>query len=115
MKIKDKYRKMLGNNIRFFRKKKNLTIEDLADKGNLNSQYLGGVERGEHNISADNIFAIAKALEIEPYHFFFFPKKTIPDNLFLKLINQISGDDQELIELYYKIICEIQKSFSSQK
>jgi len=47
-----KFRKIFGKNIWYFRKKNNLTIEDLADISDINPKYLGGVERGVYNISS---------------------------------------------------------------
>jgi transcriptional regulator with XRE-family HTH domain len=37
---------------------------DLANKAHLDRTYIGGVERGERNISLANIEKIAKALEV---------------------------------------------------
>lgn len=55
---------LLGNNIRKFRKLRGLSQEELAEISNLHRTYLGSVERGERNITIDNIQRIAKALNI---------------------------------------------------
>jgi transcriptional regulator with XRE-family HTH domain len=57
-------RKQLGNNIRQRRTQLSLSQEQLAEKANLHRTYIGAVERGERNISLDNILAIAQALGI---------------------------------------------------
>jgi transcriptional regulator with XRE-family HTH domain len=57
-------RKQLGNNIRQRRTQLGLSQEQLAEKANLHRTYIGAVERGERNISLDNILAIAQALGI---------------------------------------------------
>ncbi len=59
--------KIIGNNIRKYRKKVGLSQEQLADLAELHRTYIGGVERGERNVSALNIFKIAKALKIQPH------------------------------------------------
>ncbi len=41
-----------------------LTQEQLAGEAKLHRTYIGTVERGEQNISIDNIYKIAKALKI---------------------------------------------------
>lgn len=54
-----------GYKVRAVRKMKNLSQEALADLSELDRTYIGGVERGERNVSLINIEKIAKALEVE--------------------------------------------------
>lgn len=58
--------KIVGMNIRMLRKKKNLTIEDLAEKCELQSPYLSDIERGERNITLQTLNKILYALEANP-------------------------------------------------
>ena len=44
------------------RKLKNLTQEGLAFKSDIDRSYIGGVERGERNLSFDKLCQIAQAL-----------------------------------------------------
>lgn len=55
----------LGNKIRRFREKKGISQEALADLSSLHRTYVGGVERGERNISFINILKISKALGVD--------------------------------------------------
>jgi len=57
-------KKRFGERVRQLRKQKGLSQEDLAFACDLDRTYIGGVERGERNISLINIFKIAKALGI---------------------------------------------------
>lgn len=54
-----------GKKVRAVRKAKNLSQEALADCSELDRTYIGGVERGERNVSLINIEKIAKALELD--------------------------------------------------
>jgi DNA-binding XRE family transcriptional regulator len=54
--------KILGERIRELRKVKNLTQEDLAYESDIDRSYIGGVERGERNLSFDKLCQIAQAL-----------------------------------------------------
>ena len=58
------YRRTLGNNIRAQRKQLGFSQESLAEKADLHPVYVGGVERGEENVSIDSLMRIAKALKI---------------------------------------------------
>ena len=54
----------LGDNVRQIRLEKGLSQEALADLCGLHRTYLGGIERGERNVSLLNIVRIAKALDV---------------------------------------------------
>ena len=56
--------KHFGERVRELRKQKGLSQEALALACNLDRTYIGGVERGERNISLLNIQKIAAALGI---------------------------------------------------
>lgn len=53
-----------GARVRAIRKQKKLSQEALALACSLDRTYIGGVERGERNISLINIYKISSALEI---------------------------------------------------
>jgi transcriptional regulator with XRE-family HTH domain len=42
------------------------TQEELAHRARLHPTYIGGVERGERNISLDNILKVARGLGVPP-------------------------------------------------
>ncbi|WP_232512416.1 MULTISPECIES: helix-turn-helix transcriptional regulator [Novosphingobium] len=44
-----------------------MSQQDFALEIEMDRTYFGGVERGERNVSIDNIERIAKGLEISPY------------------------------------------------
>jgi DNA-binding XRE family transcriptional regulator len=57
--------KHFGDRMRELRKLKQLSQETLALACDLDRTYIGGVERGERNISLINIYKIAEALGVE--------------------------------------------------
>jgi transcriptional regulator with XRE-family HTH domain len=62
--MENQARKKLGSNIKQIRLELELSQEQLAEKADLHRTYVGAVERGERNISLNNILAIARALGI---------------------------------------------------
>ena len=55
----------IGNNIRKIRLNKGLSQEALALSSGIDRSYLGGIERGEHNVAVINLEKIAIALDIQ--------------------------------------------------
>lgn len=58
-------RTAFGKRMRTIRKERNLSQEKLADLAGLHRTYIGAIERGEQNVSVDNIAKIARALGVE--------------------------------------------------
>ncbi len=64
MESKEKILIKFGERVRFFRKQKGLSQEQLAFKANLHRTYIGMIERAEKNITLLNIEKIAIALDV---------------------------------------------------
>lgn len=67
---------ILGSNLRRERTSRGLSQEELADRAGLHRTYVGSGERGEKNISTQNIARLAKALGIQP-HVLLLPLKRV--------------------------------------
>jgi transcriptional regulator with XRE-family HTH domain len=59
-----KHRRLLGDAIRQYRKRANLSQEKLAEKVDLHPGYVSQVERGVKTISVDALLRIAKVLGV---------------------------------------------------
>jgi transcriptional regulator with XRE-family HTH domain len=55
----------LGKAIRAFRQENGLSQEALANEIGIDRSYMGGIERGEHNVAIINLSKIAKTLKIK--------------------------------------------------
>jgi transcriptional regulator with XRE-family HTH domain len=59
-------KKLIGMRIRELRLAQRISQEALADEAEVHRTYMGSVERGERNISLENIVKIARALKVAP-------------------------------------------------
>jgi transcriptional regulator with XRE-family HTH domain len=59
---KTEFQISFGKLVRMKRFEKKLSQEELADRADLHFTYVSSVERGERNISIENIAKLAKAL-----------------------------------------------------
>lgn len=57
---------VLGLAIRQLRSEQGLSQEGLAHEIGLDRSYIGGIERGEHNLTLMNLLKIAEKLGIDP-------------------------------------------------
>lgn len=55
---------IFGSRIRALRTARGISQEELALASNLDRTYIGGIERGERNLSLVNIEKISRALEV---------------------------------------------------
>lgn len=58
-------RKAFGKKVRDLRKARGFSQESFADAVGLHRTYIGSIERGEQNVSIDNIAKIAKTLKVK--------------------------------------------------
>lgn len=59
-----------GKRLKSIRLDKNLTQLELAEILDMSPNFIGMIERGERNTTVENVFKIARALEIKPYNLF---------------------------------------------
>ncbi|MCS7460785.1 helix-turn-helix domain-containing protein [Paenibacillus doosanensis] len=59
-----------GQRVRELRLKSGMSQEALAARAGLDRSYIGGVERGERNVSLENIAKLTEALDVDMSYFF---------------------------------------------
>ena len=56
----------VGRNLRAYRKTKGLSQEDFADELGVHRTYMGGIERGERNLTLKSLERIAGQIGLDP-------------------------------------------------
>ena len=57
-------KEILASNLRRLRTSAGLSQEELADRAGLHRTYISSVERAHRNVSLENLFKIARGLEV---------------------------------------------------
>lgn len=58
--------RVLGTNLRRIRVERGLSQEGFADVLDIHRTYMGGIERGERNLTLQSVESLADALGIDP-------------------------------------------------
>jgi transcriptional regulator with XRE-family HTH domain len=61
---------LFGESVRRYRKERGYSQEAFGDACGIDRSYMGGIERGEHNLALLNILKIVTALGMQPSEFF---------------------------------------------
>ncbi|PZT54021.1 helix-turn-helix domain-containing protein [Paenibacillus silvae] len=105
----------VGNRIREIRKAKGWTQEQLAEAAGLHYSYIGGVERGDRNISLETLEKITNGLQVPVELIFQFKEDSAYRRALDEHIAVISSQSADQIESLTKINKEILASFTNAK
>lgn len=96
-------RESFGGRVRELRKSMGLTQEELAEKACMEYKYLGAIERGEKNLTINNIEKIAKGFGIEVHQLFTFafeslmPEEKVTEEKIKELLTIASKETKEIL------------------
>ena len=101
----DSQLKLFGKRVRSIRKASKVTQEDAAERAQLNSKYLGEIERGEKRPSFEAILALAKALHVSPAAFFQFDREESDEKILRKRVEALLIKcNPHQLQLAYRIL-----------
>ena len=92
--------KVIGKTYKDFRKRKNITQEEVANKADLTPEYLSKFENGKYNASIYNIILLCKAINISPIQLISSFFDDTPDTLVASIADEgkdMNVSDQKLI------------------
>ena len=95
---------LLGAKIREYRKKKQLTQEELATLVGIEIPSLSNIENGKNYPNSETIEKIAKGLNVEIFELYIFEHlKDFDEEKMLEEINSALKDNSDLLKKIYKI------------
>jgi transcriptional regulator with XRE-family HTH domain len=96
----------LGRRIHELRKARGWSQEKLGEMADLHPTYIGGIERGERNVSFDNLVRIASAFDLSLSQFFDFQKggHSARDTLRASVLAMLRKRDEAELRLFLKMI-----------
>ena len=95
---------IFGENLKFYRKAKDLSQEQLSEKADISVKHLSSIERGLTFVSSDLLEKLALALDIPVFYFFVDKREfyyneamltkidTIIENQLKRTINEIKSE-----------------------
>ncbi len=95
-----KLKKNIGEKIKFFRKKRGLSQDKLAEIVNIEMKSLSRIEAGHNYPQCENLVAIAKALGVLPWQLYFSDESKNIDDMKQELNEAINLNSNFIPELY---------------
>ncbi len=89
-------RRRIGERIRQIRLARKWTQQQLAEKAGFDDRYVGAVERGERNLSVDNLQKFLDAFELAPHLFFLLPTESVSKEHLMELIDLVDDSRRSL-------------------
>ena len=92
-------KEQLGKNIKYYRTKRKLTQEQLAEAVGIHDKNISKIENGNNFPSAETLTAIVKTLNIEYYELFLFQNEINYEQMKEEIIQALNNKDN-IISLY---------------
>jgi len=80
---------IFGENLKFYRKAKHLSQDQLSEKVDISVKHLSSIERGLNFVSADLLEKLAFAVEVPAFYFFVNKRELFYNDVMLDTIETI--------------------------
>ncbi len=79
------FKKLIGERIKFYRKQKDLTQEQLAEALDFNTKSISLLENGHNYVALNKLPKLCSTLDIEPYQLFILIKEIYAAKILKKI------------------------------
>ena len=97
-----------GENLKFYRREKRLSQEQLSEKVDISNKHLSAIERGLTFVSAELLEKLSEALEVPVFYFFVKEKEIFYNNAMLNTIDR--SIEKHLIQAIEDIKADIRQN-----
>ncbi|MDR0497927.1 MAG: helix-turn-helix domain-containing protein [Treponema sp.] len=92
-------RKLLGNRIKFYRKQRQLSQAELAEKADISITFLSKIERGIKYPTSETLSGIANGLGVELFNLFQQAEKPSSHQ---NMLDRLQNDVMQTVEAVFK-------------
>jgi transcriptional regulator with XRE-family HTH domain len=97
-------RRAFGQRVRSLRVTAGLSQMQLGGKAELDHTYIGGVERGERNLSLEAIGKLAKGLNVEPLDLFRYSSSSRANSELQEIVALLERQDRKTQDLALRLV-----------
>ena len=102
------FKKLIGERVKFYRKRKGLTQEQLAEILDFNTKSISLLENGHNYIALNKVPKLCQTLQIKPYQLFVFDKRGLThENIQSDIQELIDTMDIKKLKLAYRLMYEL--------
>ena len=102
------FKKLIGERIKFYRKQKDLTQEQLAEALDFNTKSISLLENGHNYVALNKLPKLCSTLDIEPYQLFIFDKRNLrSENIKKDIFELLNIMDKKKLKLAYRLLYEL--------
>ncbi len=102
------FKKLIGERVKYYRKLKGLTQEQLAEVMDFNTKSISLLENGHNYIALNKVPKLCSTLDIEPYNLFIFDKRSVKtENVQNDIIELLHTMDNNKLKLAYRLLYEL--------
>ena len=99
---------IFGENLKFYRKTKHLSQEQLSEKVDISVKHLSSIERGLNFVSADLLEKLAFSVDVPVFYFFVNKREFFYNDVMLNTIDNII--EKQLIKAIEEIKSDIRQN-----
>ena len=99
---------IFGENLKFYRKAKHLSQDQLSEKVDISVKHLSSIERGLTFVSADLLEKLASAVDVPAFYFFVIQRELFYNEVMLNMIDTII--EKQLTKAFEEIKKDIRQN-----